>query len=104
MKRSAYLINISRGEVVDEEALVEVLKEGRIAGAGLDVFEVEPIKPDNLLLKLENVILTPHVSGAVEDEEMIEERAEFIVGNIKKMIGGQKPEKIVDPVLKYVID
>jgi glyoxylate reductase len=63
MKRTANLVNISRGEVIDQEALVKILEERAIAGAGLDVFEVEPINPDNPLLKLENVVLTPHVAG-----------------------------------------
>ncbi len=104
MKRSAYLVNISRGDVLDEKALIKALEEGTIAGAGLDVFETEPIKHDNPLLKLENVILTPHVAGAVEDEEMMRERAEFIARNAEKILSGKKPEKVVDPKLKYVID
>jgi phosphoglycerate dehydrogenase-like enzyme len=103
MKRTAYLVNISRGEVIDEDALVKILEEGAIAGAGLDVFEVEPINPDNPLLKLETVVLTPHVAGGGGIEELKNERVEFIVGNIKKLISGQKPEKIVDPTLKYVV-
>jgi D-3-phosphoglycerate dehydrogenase len=104
MKKSAYLVNISRGNVLDEKALIKALEEGTIAGAGLDVYEAEPIKRDNPLLKLENVILTPHVAGAVEDEEMMRERAEFIARNAEKIVNGQKPEKVVDPNLKYVID
>ncbi|HEX3210678.1 MAG TPA: NAD(P)-dependent oxidoreductase, partial [Geminicoccaceae bacterium] len=60
MKPSAYLINTSRGPVVDERALTEVLQAGRIAGAGLDVFEQEPSPADNPLYRLENVLLTPH--------------------------------------------
>jgi phosphoglycerate dehydrogenase-like enzyme len=60
MKRTAYLINVSRGALLDEEAIVEVLREGGIAGAGLDVFEEEPLRPDSPLTGLPNVILTPH--------------------------------------------
>jgi phosphoglycerate dehydrogenase-like enzyme len=60
MKPTAYLINVARGPVVDEPALIEVLRENRIAGAGLDVFEQEPIAPDNPLLAMENVIVSPH--------------------------------------------
>ncbi|MCJ7631068.1 2-hydroxyacid dehydrogenase [Candidatus Bathyarchaeota archaeon] len=103
MKKTAYLVNVSRGEVVDEEALIKILKEGVIAGAGLDIFNIEPINSDNPLLRLENVVFTPHVAGGVLIEEIVEERAKFIVQNIKRLLKGQKPEKIVDPILKYVI-
>lgn len=60
MKRSAYLINVARGPIVDEPALTETLRAGRIAGAGLDVFEREPVDPANPLLAMDNVIVTPH--------------------------------------------
>jgi len=60
MKPSAYLINTSRGSVVDEPALIRVLRDKKIAGAGLDVFEKDPIDPDNPLLSMDNVIVTPH--------------------------------------------
>ncbi len=63
MKPTAYLINVSRGEVVDEEALVQALKEGRIAGAALDVFTTEPLPPESPLWELPNAIITPHVAG-----------------------------------------
>jgi lactate dehydrogenase-like 2-hydroxyacid dehydrogenase len=66
MKRTAFLINTSRGPVVDEGALIEALQQGRIAGAGLDVFEKEPIDPENRLLKMENVVVLPHVGSATE--------------------------------------
>ena len=60
MKPSAYFINTARGKVVDEPALIKALEDKRIAGAGLDVFEQEPIDPNNPLLKMDNVIVIPH--------------------------------------------
>ncbi len=67
MKPSAYLINIARGPIVDEEALIEALREKRIAGAGLDVTAKEPLPAESPLWDLDNVILSPHVSGGMED-------------------------------------
>ena len=64
MKKSAYLVNTARGGIVDEAALIEALRAGKMAGAGLDVFEVEPVETDNPLLHMENVIVTPHVAGS----------------------------------------
>lgn len=63
MKPSAYLINVARGAIVQEAALIEALRQGRLAGAGLDVFEREPLPQDSPLYEMEQVILTPHVSG-----------------------------------------
>ena len=60
MKQTAYLINTSRGPVVDEQALIRVLQSGRIRGAGLDVFEQEPVDADNPLLKMDHVVVSPH--------------------------------------------
>jgi len=67
MKPTAYLINLARGALVDQDALVEILRERRIAGAGLDVFDVEPLPADDPLTKLDNVILTPHFAPATSD-------------------------------------
>ncbi len=67
MKPSAHLINIARGGIVDEEALITALREKRIAGAGLDVTAREPLPPESPLWDLDNVILSPHVSGGMED-------------------------------------
>lgn len=86
MRRSAYLINTSRGPVVDEEALVWALREGIIAGAGLDVYEEEPkVHPD--LLTLENVVLAPHLgSGTVETRTAM---AELAARNAAAVLSGQ---------------
>jgi glyoxylate reductase len=94
MKKTAYLINNSRGPVVDEMALYKALKEGWIAGAGLDVFEQEPTPTDNPLLKLDNVVVAPHVSSA-----SIETRArmsEMVADNLVAFLEGRKPPNLVN--------
>ena len=87
MKRSAYLINISRGKVVDEKALVKALREGLIAGAALDVFEEEPLPQDSPLIGLQNVVLTPHLGSATTETR--EKMAETAVFNLIKGIRGE---------------
>jgi phosphoglycerate dehydrogenase-like enzyme len=66
MKQSAHLINTSRGPIVDEAALIAALREHRIAGAGLDVFDIEPLPLDHPLRKLDNVVITPHLGYVTE--------------------------------------
>src|SRR5206468_5571625 len=63
MKPTAYIVNVARGEIIDEPALIAALKGGRIAGAGLDVNETEPLPADSPLWDMPNVILSPHVAG-----------------------------------------
>lgn len=89
MKSSAVLINTSRGETVDESALVDALKNNKIAGACLDVYHQEPIQPDHPLLGLENVILSPHTAG--HGYEGWFRRSQFAWENIKRVAGGQAP-------------
>lgn len=67
LKPTAYLINVARGSIVDEQALIEALRDRRIAGAALDVLENEPPDPNNPLLNMQNVILSPHVAGVAQD-------------------------------------
>jgi glyoxylate reductase len=94
MKSTAYLINTSRGPVVDEKALVVALKAGRIAGAGLDVYEHEPhVEPE--LLRLPNVVLTPHTGSAVA--ELRQEMAMIVVDNILAVMDGRRPPNCVNP-------
>lgn len=94
MKKTAYLINTSRGPVIDEKALVQALKKKQIAGAGLDVYEFEP-KLTAGLTKLQNVVLTPHIASAT-----IEARSEMSLDaaeNILAVLRGQKPKMLVNP-------
>ncbi|MCC7448679.1 MAG: dehydrogenase [Anaerolineae bacterium] len=95
MKPSAYLINIARGELIDQHALVKVLQERRIAGAGLDVFAVEPLPADDPLLKLDNVILTPHWSPATTDIWIKTGRG--TCGGMVRAARGEVPDNIVNP-------
>jgi glyoxylate reductase len=94
MKRSAYLINTARGPIVDEAALVRVLKEKRIAGAGLDVFEHEPKVPA-ALRKMKNVVLAPHLGSAVMDVR--EAMANVVADNIMAIIDGRRPPNCINP-------
>lgn len=88
MKPTAFLVNTSRGPIVDEKALVRALKEKRIAGAGLDVFENEPrVEPE--LLAMQNVVLTPHLGSAVT--ELRESMANVVVDNILAVLEGRRP-------------
>jgi phosphoglycerate dehydrogenase-like enzyme len=89
MKPSAIIINTSRGEVVDEVALYRALKDKRIAGAGLDVFEEEPVSPDNPLLKLDNVVVSPHTAGTTWDTWF--RRADFAYKNFQRVWAGEAP-------------
>ena len=93
MKPSAILINTSRGSVVDELALIDVLQKKTILAAGLDVFEQEPVDPDNPLLRMDNVITTPHMAGTTWDTW--ERRAQFGFNNIARVGKGESPKAIV---------
>ncbi|MCC7039241.1 MAG: bifunctional glyoxylate/hydroxypyruvate reductase B [Burkholderiales bacterium] len=94
MKRSAYFINVSRGPVVDEAALIDALREGRIAGAALDVFEQEPVDPANPLLAMDNVIVTPH--SLCWTDECFHNMAITGLQSIVDALHGRVPEFVVD--------
>jgi D-3-phosphoglycerate dehydrogenase / 2-oxoglutarate reductase len=94
MKTSAYLINTARGAIVDQAALTRILREQRIAGAGLDVFEVEPLPADDPLRALDNVILTPHsASWSVESSA---ECRRVAVEHAVSVLRGETPPDVVN--------
>ena len=93
LKPTAVLVNTCRGPIVDEDALIEVLSEGRILGAALDVLEQEPPLPDNPLLKLDNVLLTPHIAGVTYDTWT--RRGQFVFQNLQRVWEGGSPLAIV---------
>jgi phosphoglycerate dehydrogenase-like enzyme len=94
MRPAAWIVNTARGRVIDEEALVAALREGRIAGAALDVMEHEPLDPDSPLLGMENVIVSPHVAGySVEGGRRLRERAAEIA--LQVALGGLPERHVV---------
>ncbi len=93
MKQSAILINTCRGPVVNEAELIDALNEEEIWAAGLDVFEQEPVDPSNPLLKMENVVVGPHVAG--KSQESYPRRVKFAFENMQRVWDGGKPESLV---------
>ena len=95
MKPTAYLINAARGPVVDERALIAALQGGQIAGAGLDVYEMEPPEPSNPLLKMENVVTLPHVGSATDATRQA--MVELATDNLLAFLQGKPPITPVNP-------
>jgi D-3-phosphoglycerate dehydrogenase len=95
MKKESYLVNMSRGAIIDEKALCEVLKEKRIAGAALDVFEQEPVSKDSPLLNLDNVVLTPHNANFTLESLRRTDMMNAI--DLERCFRGEKPVNIANP-------
>lgn len=94
MKPTAYLVNIARGNLVDEQALIDALRQQRLAGAALDVFAREPLPDDSPLWQLDNVILTPHIAGITPNYER--RAAALFADNIRRFVAGQPLKNKVD--------
>jgi D-3-phosphoglycerate dehydrogenase len=99
MKPTAWLINTARGPIVDETALIEALRAGTIAGAGLDVFEQEPISPDNPLLSMPNVVCSPH--ALARTWESAQHNIEMIQDAILALVENRLPETCLNPTVEW---
>ncbi len=100
MKDDAMLVNIARADIVDYEAVLEAMRDGKLAGLGLDVFWDEPADPLDPLLQFPNVVLTPHMAGAIrEGRELL---VEAVRANVERVMNGQTPESIVNSTLLEV--
>lgn len=99
MKPTAYLYNIGRGPLVDEEALLEALHNGTIAGAGLDVFAVEPLPPDHPLWRAPNVLITPHLGA--DSPSDLDDAARLFADNLARFRAGQPLRNVVDLARGY---
>jgi D-3-phosphoglycerate dehydrogenase / 2-oxoglutarate reductase len=97
MKPTAVFVNTGRGKVVDEPGLIRALREGKLAGAGLDVLEDEPPAPDNPLLSMENVVVTPHMASYSNESNV--ERRRRVGQEIAAVLTGRRPRGVVNPAV-----
>lgn len=95
MKPTAYLVNAASAYVIDEEAMVKALRERHIAGAAFDVYKNWPVKPNDPILKLDNVVLTPHIGGATD--ESVARHSQMIADDIERFLNGERPKNLVNP-------
>jgi phosphoglycerate dehydrogenase-like enzyme len=99
MKSNAVVINIGRGPVIDQAALVRALTERRIKGAGLDVFEQEPIPADDPIWKLDNVLISPHCADHTAD--WLDQAMQFFLAQYERFSSGQPLQNVVEKHLGY---
>ncbi len=99
MPRGSYLINVARGQVVDEEALIEALRSHHLAGAGLDVAEIEPLPAESPLWTMKNVLLTPHVGA--QAARRVDDSTRLACENLRRYLSGQPLMNRVDKRLGF---
>jgi phosphoglycerate dehydrogenase-like enzyme len=99
MKKEAVVVNVGRGPVIDESSMIAALREGRIKGAGLDVFEREPLPPDSPLYEMDNVLLSPHCAD--HHAEWLDDALRFFVAQYERFAKGEPLKNIVDKQLGY---
>ena len=94
MKRTAFIVNTSKGSLIDYDALYDALKSKSIVGAALDVFPMEPVDEDNEFLELDNAIVSPHIGG--DSFEVVERQSELLLADIKSWLNGQRPRNMMN--------
>ncbi|HJU10543.1 MAG TPA: NAD(P)-dependent oxidoreductase, partial [Candidatus Binataceae bacterium] len=100
-KRNAYLINVARGEVIDQQALIDALERGQLAGSCLDVTTPEPLPADSPLWQMENVTLTFHTSAARPLDSFYDLACELFAENLRRFSSGRELFNVIDPVRGY---
>jgi phosphoglycerate dehydrogenase-like enzyme len=101
MKPTAHLINISRGVVVDLADLTTALQSGVIAGAALDVFEVEPLPADHPLWGMENVLITPHMASNTDSPHIADRRIGVVAENLRRFVAGERLHNVIDKARRF---
>jgi autoinducer 2 (AI-2) kinase len=97
MKRGAYFLNLARAALVDDEALYTALRDGHLAGAALDVFADEPVRPENRYVQLPTVLVAPHLGGATRD--VVRHQTDLIVDGVEAWLRGARPQYIANPAV-----
>jgi len=95
MKQGAYFLNLARAAVVDDDALYEALRSGRLAGGALDVFAQEPVSSDNRFVQLDNVLVAPHLGGATRD--VVRHQSDMMMDDVEAWIEGRRPRHVANP-------